>query len=71
MLSFLPEDIRGRVLLLFLGAVLFFIGAVIVFKKRRNMQPEVWIALLSLCVIGTLCCLALAVCTSALFVSAQ
>lgn len=71
MLTFLPEDIQGRVLLLILGGLLLLLGGAVVLRTRKRMPMEAWIALLALCVIGALGCLGVVVCTSALFVIAQ
>ena len=67
MLSVLPEEIRSRVMLLFLGALLCAVGIVLTVNYWRKLPAEAFISLMALCTVGTLGCLSVAVCVSALF----
>ena len=54
MLSFIPNDIMPRLILLVLGALALAIIAVTVVKNRKKMPPEVWISLLVFCTLGVI-----------------
>ena len=66
-LSVLPEEIRSRVMLLLLGALLCVVSVVLMVKNRRRLSAAAFISLMALCTVGTLGCLSVAVCVSALF----
>ena len=67
MLSFLPQEIRFRVILLLLGALLCAVSAVLTGRNRRRLPAEAFISLLALFAVGAVGCAAVAVCVSALF----
>ena len=71
LLSFIPNDVMLRLILLVLGALAFAIVAVAAIKRRKKMPPEVWISLLVLCVLGVIGALIVFICTAALFVIAD
>ena len=71
LLSFIPNDIMPRLILLVLGALVLAIIAVTVVKNRKKMPPEVWILLLVFCTLGVIGTLFVSICTAALFAIAD
>lgn len=71
MLSFIPNDVVPKLILLVLGALTFSIIAVVVVKNKKRMTPEVWVSLAALCVLGMMGMLLVSICVAALFVIAN
>ena len=67
LLTFIPNDVMPKLILLVLGALVLAIIAVAVVKNRKKMPPEVWISLLVLCALGVIGTLFVSICTAALF----
>ena len=71
MLSFIPNDVVQKLILLVLGASAFLIVVVLVVKNKKKMSLEVWIPLVALCVLGTIGMLLVSICVATLFVIAD
>ena len=71
MLSFIPNDVMPKLILLVLGALVLAIIAVTVVKNRKKMPPEVWISLLVLCALVVIGTLFVSICTATLFAIAD
>lgn len=71
LLSFIPNNVISKLILLILGALAFSIVAVVVVKNKKKMPPEVWISLTALCVLGMAGAFLVFICTASLFVIAD
>lgn len=67
MLSFVPDDIIPKVILLLLGALLLLIGAVVFIRIRKKIANNIWIPLSLICFLAGIGLIWITICTMALF----
>ena len=69
-MEFIPSDVRPKMILLVLCAIVFTVISVVIVAKRKKMAYEVWVPILIICILCAIGTSFVAICLAAAFVMA-